>query len=242
MLLLKCLYITRFDGSKNALRTEKVHDATNNCWILICPECQCFCYNNLTVKNRVPPRKSSCTFFRTFLTFLMVYFPENITKKYLYLWKFRLMKIDLAVGYEHHLKTTSSWLWMTYGFFDILEKWIFFRGMYHFVETSSTLATVISNPWPIGYWKYLKLVTNNNCIQHASPNVALKSCFSEELDMDERISFLLEEYQAAELAEIIVRFSTDHVRQVKTLNDKVEQLKHEIKLVNMLLMLCSWNF
>ena len=60
--------------------------------------------------------------------------------------------------------------------------------------------------------------------------------------MDERISFLLEEYQAAELAEIIVRFSTDHVRQVKTLNDKVEQLKHEIKLVNMLLMLCSWNF
>ena len=47
--------------------------------------------------------------------------------------------------------------------------------------------------------------------------------------MDERISFLLEEYQAAELAEIIVRFSTDHVRQVNTLNDKVQQLQHEIK-------------
>ena len=60
--------------------------------------------------------------------------------------------------------------------------------------------------------------------------------------MDERISFLLEEYQAAELAEIIVRFSTDHVRQVKTLNDKVEQLQHEIKLVHMLLMICSRNF
>ena len=56
-----------------------------------------------------------------------------------------------------------------------------------------------------------------------------KSDFSDELDMDERISFLLEEYQAAELAEIIVRFSTDHVRQVKTLNDKVQQLQHEIK-------------
>ena len=55
--------------------------------------------------------------------------------------------------------------------------------------------------------------------------------------MDERISFLLEEYQAAELAEIIVRFSTDHVRQVKTLNDKVEQLQHEIKSVHVLLMI-----
>ena len=56
---------------------------------------------------------------------------STFTKKY---YKERLlsitipqMKIDLAVGYEHHLKTTSSWLWMTYGFFDILEKMNFLQ-------------------------------------------------------------------------------------------------------------------
>ena len=49
------------------------------------------------------------------------------------------------------------------------------------------------------------------------------------MDLDDRITFLLEEYKAEELAEIIVRFSTDHVRQVKTFNDKIRQLEHEIK-------------
>ena len=75
--------------------------------------------------------------------------------------------------------------------------------------------------WYTVYHMHVNFVTRNLKTNHL--------CFSDELDLDDRISFLLEEYKSEELAEIIVRFSTDHVRQVKTLNDRIRQLEHEIK-------------
>ena len=71
-------------------------------------------------------------YFKWFLIIRIWWFSWKIHKERLLLLEIPQMKIDLAVGYEHHLKTTSSWLWMTYGFFDILEKMNFLQRYVHF--------------------------------------------------------------------------------------------------------------
>ena len=72
------------------------------------------------------------TLFQIILHMLNWPFFRKSHKEGLLLLEIPQMKIALAVGYEHHLKTTSSWLWMTYGFFDILEKMNFLQRYVHF--------------------------------------------------------------------------------------------------------------